>query len=66
MFHHYVLELFQDINRRKWYIKVGGHLYITKGHWGGEGGSENGDFLVLYVLKMSLRRGVGGSKKAIP
>ena len=28
------------------------------------GGSENGDFPILYVLKMSLRRGVGGSKKA--
>ena len=28
------------------------------------GGSENDNFPLLYVLKMSLRRGVGGSKKA--
>ena len=27
-------------------------------------GPENGNFPLLYVLKMSLRRGVGGSKKA--
>ena len=27
------------------------------------GGSENGHFPLLYVLKMSLRRGVGGAKK---
>ena len=30
---------------------------------GWEGGPENGDFPLLYVMKMSLRRWVGGSKK---
>ena len=28
------------------------------------GGSESGNFSLLYVLKMSLRRGRDGSKKA--
>ena len=28
------------------------------------GGPENGNFPLLYVVKMSLRRWVGGSKKA--
>ena len=27
------------------------------------GGPENGNFFLLYVVKMSLRRWVGGSKK---
>ena len=27
------------------------------------GGPENGNFPLLYVMKMSLRRWVGGSKK---
>ena len=30
----------------------------------GWGGLENGNFLLLYVLKMSLHRGMGGWKKA--
>ena len=30
----------------------------------GVGGPENGNFPLLYVVKMSLRRWVGGSKKA--
>ena len=34
------------------------HLYITEGV-----GSENVNFPVLYVMKMSLCRGMGGSKK---
>ena len=29
----------------------------------GVGGPENGNFPLLYVVKMSLRRWVGGSKK---
>ena len=29
----------------------------------GVGGPENGNFSLLYVVKMSLRRWVGGSKK---
>ena len=28
-----------------------------------EGDSENGNFLLVYVMIMSLRRWVGGSKK---
>jgi hypothetical protein len=28
------------------------------------GGTEYGNFSLLYVLKMSLRNGMGGSKKA--
>ena len=28
------------------------------------GGPENGNFPLLYVVKMSLRRWVGGSKRA--
>ena len=30
---------------------------------GGGGGPENGNFPLLYVMKMSLHRGVGGSEK---
>ena len=30
----------------------------------GVGGSENGNFHLLYAMKMSLHRGVGGSKQA--
>ena len=29
------------------------------------GGPENGNFPLLYVMKMSLRRWVGGSKKPL-
>ena len=31
--------------------------------WGWVGGSENGNFPLLYEVKMSLRRVLGGSKK---
>ena len=30
----------------------------------GGGGSDNGNFPLLYTLNISLHRGVGGSKKA--
>ena len=39
-----------------------GSIYIL-GKDIGAGGSEKGNFPLLYVMKMSLRRGVGGSKK---
>ena len=29
------------------------------------GGPENGNFPLIYALKMSLHKGVGGSKKPI-
>ena len=37
------------------------YLYITQGHRGG--GSKNGNFPLIHVMKVSLCRGVGGSKK---
>ena len=41
---------------------LGTILILRKGI--GVGGPENGNFPLLYVMKMSLRRGwVGGSKK---
>ena len=44
-------------------ICVRDHLNITQGHR--VGGSENGNFPLLYVLKMSLcTKGVGGLKTA--
>ena len=41
--------------------KTVGSIYILRKDIGV--GSENGNFPFLYVMKMSLRRGVGGSKK---
>ena len=38
-------------------------LYILRKDLWVSGGSENGNFPLLYVIKISLHRGVGGSKK---
>ena len=40
-----------------------GTIYILRKEIG-EGGSENDNFPLLYVMKMTLRRGVGGSKNS--
>ena len=40
-----------------------GATVIPESRVGAEG-SENGNFLLFYVLKISLHRGVGGSKKS--
>ena len=40
----------------------GPFLYYVR-TYGWVGGPENGNFPLLYVVKMSLRRWVGGSKK---
>jgi hypothetical protein len=41
---------------------LGAIFILRKGK--GVGGPENGNVSLLYVVKMSLRRLVGGSKKA--
>ena len=43
-------------------IAKGPFLYSVR-TWGWVDGSENGNFPLLYLVKMSLRRWVGGSKK---
>ena len=48
------------------FLPYGPSLYYlrTRTLQGWVGGPENGNFLLLYVVKMFLRRWVGGSKKA--
>ena len=41
----------------------GSFLYYVR-TYGRVGGPENGNFSLLYVVKMSLPRWVGGSKKS--
>ena len=43
-------------------VDLGAILYYVRIE-GWVGGPENGNFPLLYVVKMSLRRWVGGSKK---
>ena len=40
-----------------------GTIFILRKDYGWVGGPENGNFPLLYVVKMSLRRWVGGSKR---
>ena len=52
------------LSQSKQMVSKGPFLYYVLGHRGGYlGGPENGNFPLLYVVKMSLRRWVGGSKK---
>ena len=44
------------------YIALGKIELVPRVWWWG-GGPENGNFPLLYVVKISLCRGVGGSKK---
>ena len=50
-------------SRTKSFLSRGLFIYYVR-TYGWVDGSENGNFPLLYVLKMSLRRGVSGSKKA--
>ena len=43
---------------------LGRAIFILRKDIGWVGGPENGNFPLLYVVKMSLRMWVGGSKKA--
>ena len=45
----------------KFYYVLGAIFILRKDK--GVGGPENGNFSLLYVVKMSLRRWVDGSKK---
>ena len=40
-----------------------GAIFILRKGMRGGGGPENGNFPLLYVVKMPLRRWVGGTKK---
>jgi hypothetical protein len=45
----------------KLYLTLGNIFILRKGIW--VGCPENGNFPLLYEMKMSLRRWMGGSKK---
>ena len=47
----------------EYFLKYLGAIFILRKDIG-VGGPENGNFPLLYVVKMSLLRWVGGSKKA--
>ena len=47
--------------KQTFHFKLGAIFILRKDI--GVGGRENGNFPLLYVVKMSLRRWVGGSKK---
>ena len=46
-------------------LKVGDHLYIKKRHRGRGGCSENGDFPLLYVLRIECPY-IGSKKTQTP
>ena len=56
-----ILKLITPVISNKTLSRLGTIFILRKGI--GVGGPENGNFPLLYVMKMSLHRGVGGSKK---